>query len=63
MSGKRVPQDNRTRRAWEWPDCPNCNIEIFVGKAMYQWNTPNGYTRYRCEDCGKEFISNEYDER
>lgn len=40
--------DARRRPVWDYPDCPNCESEIFVGKSSTQ-------AAYVCYLCGEMF--------
>lgn len=44
-------KDSRYTHPWEYPDCPNCEIEIYVGHAR-----SNDHT-YECHKCGEVFTT------
>lgn len=47
-----MPGYSRTRAAWDYPDCPECDSEVFVS------GTTQGPTRYKCHLCDVRFTEN-----
>ena len=45
-----MPADARRRSAWDYPDCPECDSDVFVATG-----TGGGPEAYRCELCGERF--------
>jgi transposase-like protein len=45
--------DSRRRAVWDWPDCPECDSEIFVEYS------PSPFTDFICHDCGEDWEAEE----
>lgn len=44
-----VRKENRYKKAWEWPDCPECNSAVFVDGCSPNQNLKNCYTCWACK--------------
>jgi len=45
-----MPANPRWRDAWDYPDCPECESNVFVRDATGGWDAT-----HICELCGERF--------